>query len=64
MHITLPARRRAATGSGRRPRRAARLSATLAVLAVPALISGTTLAGPASASSVLTTHITPTNTFS
>ena len=63
MHITMPARRRAATEPGRRPRRAARLSATVAALAVPALIGGTALASPASASSVLTTHITPTNTF-
>lgn len=62
MNITLPALRRHRDGSGRRPRRAARLSAALAVLAVPALL-GATLAGPASASTAFTAHVTPANTF-
>jgi len=52
MKIKLPARRRAA-----------RLSALLAGLAVPALVGGAALAGPASASTGFTTHITPANTF-
>jgi hypothetical protein len=62
MNITLPALRRHRDGSGRRPRRAVRISAALAVLAVPALL-GATLAGPASASAGFTTHVTPNNTF-
>jgi hypothetical protein len=62
MNITLPALRRHRDGSGRRPRRAARLAAALAVLAVPGLL-GATLAGPASASAGFTTHVTPNNTF-
>ena len=62
MNITLPALRRHRDGSGRRPRRAVRISAALAVLAVPALL-GATLAGPASASGGFTTHVTPNNTF-
>ena len=44
MNITLPALRRHRDGSGRRPHRAVRISAALAVLAVPALL-GATLAG-------------------
>lgn len=62
MNIKLPALRRHRDGSGRRPRRAARISAALGVLAVPALL-GATLAGPASASTAFTTHVTPDNTF-
>ena len=62
MNIALSALRRRRDGSGRRPRRAARISAVLGVLAVPALL-GATLAGPASASTAFTTHITPNNTF-
>jgi hypothetical protein len=62
MNIALPALRRHRDGSGRRPRRAARISAALGVLAVPALL-GATLAGPASASTAFTTHITLNNTF-
>jgi Ricin-type beta-trefoil lectin domain-like len=62
MNITLPALRRHRDGSGRRPRRAVRISAALAALAVPALL-GATLAGPASASTGFTTHVTPNNTF-
>lgn len=61
MNITLPALHRHRDGSGR-PRRAARLAAALAVLAVPGLL-GATLAGPASASAGFTTHVTPNNTF-
>jgi len=52
MRIALPTRRRAA-----------RLTAAVAALAAPALIGGAVLAGPASASSTFTTHITPDNTF-
>jgi hypothetical protein len=58
MRIKLPVHRRA----GHRPRRA-RLVAILAGLAVPALLGGTLLAGPASASTGFTTHITPNNTL-
>jgi Ricin-type beta-trefoil lectin domain-like len=61
MHIAPPARHRATTGTGRRSRRAARLSAMVAGLALPALIGGAALAGNASADT--TTHITPGNTF-
>src|SRR6516162_5628253 len=52
MKIKLPARRRAA-----------KLSALLAGLAVPALVGGAVLAGPASASTQFTVHVTPNNTF-
>jgi len=52
MKIKLPARRRAA-----------RLCAVLAGLAVPALVGGAVLAGPASASTAFTIHVTPNNTF-
>ncbi|MBV9451138.1 MAG: RICIN domain-containing protein [Streptosporangiaceae bacterium] len=67
MHIKLPTSRRHRDGARRHPRRAARLSAarlwaTLAVLATPA-VAGAVLAGPASASSSFTTHLTPNNTF-
>jgi hypothetical protein len=62
MHIKLPASRRHRDGSRRHPRRAARLSAVLAVLATPALL-GAMLAGPASASSSFTIHVTPNNTL-
>ena len=62
MNIKLPAGRRNRDWFARRPRRAARLSAALAVLATPVLL-GATLAGTASASSGFTTHITPNNTF-
>jgi hypothetical protein len=51
MHIKLPA-----------SRRAARLSAVLALLATPALL-GAVLAGPASASTSFTVHVTPNNTL-
>jgi hypothetical protein len=61
MNIKLPARHRRRDES-RRPRRAARLSAVLAVLGVPALL-GVTLTGTASASTAFTTHLTPENTF-
>jgi hypothetical protein len=62
MRIKLPAHRRTDTASGHRPRRA-RLAAILAGLAVPALIGGTLLAGPASASSGFQTEVTPNNTL-
>jgi hypothetical protein len=62
MRIKLPVHRRTATVSGHRPRRA-RLTAILVGLAVPALLGGTLLAGPASASTGFTTEITPNNTF-
>lgn len=62
MHIKLPVSRRHRDGARRHPRRAARLSAALALLATPALL-GAVLAGPASASSSFTTHLTPNNTF-
>jgi hypothetical protein len=61
MNIKLPTHRRRCDGS-RRPRRAARLSAVLALLGVPALLSAT-LAGTASASTAFTTHLNPANTF-
>lgn len=63
MTVKLPARRRAAEGSARRPRRAARLTALVAGIAAPALIGAAALAGPASASSGFDTHITPNNTL-
>ncbi len=62
MHITLPARRRDRDGSRPQPRRAARLSAVLAMLATPVLL-GAVLAGPASASTAFTVHVTPNNTL-
>jgi hypothetical protein len=62
MNIKLPVGRRHRDESGRRPRRAARISAALAALAVPAAL-GAALAGPASASTAFTTHLTPNNTF-
>lgn len=62
MHIKLPASRRHRDGSRRHPRLATRVSAVLAGLAAPALL-GALLAGPASASSAFTTHVTPNNTF-
>jgi Ricin-type beta-trefoil lectin domain-like len=62
MRINLPAGRRHRDGSRRLPRRAARLSAAGAALAIPALL-GVTLASAASASSSFTTHLTPNNTF-
>ncbi|HUN32233.1 MAG TPA: RICIN domain-containing protein [Trebonia sp.] len=43
--------------------RTARLSAVLAGVAVPALVASTALAGPASASTEFTVHITPDNTL-
>ncbi len=51
MHLKLPA-----------SRRASRLSAVLALLATPALL-GAVLAGPASASTSFTVHVTPNNTL-
>jgi hypothetical protein len=59
MNIKLPTRLR---DEFRRSRRAARLSAVLAVLGVPALLS-VTLAGTASASTAFSAHLTPNNTF-
>jgi len=72
MNINLLTRRRAAgsgrgsahtAGSGRRSRRAARLSAGLAAIAGLALLGSAARAGPASASTSFTYHITPENTF-
>ena len=62
MNIHLPFRR--GTGEpGRRPRRAARMTAALAALAVPALIVSTVAVGSASARSIFNIHISPNNTF-
>lgn len=61
MNIKLSAIRRHRDGA-RHPRRAARLSAVGAALAVPALV-GAALAGPAMASTSFTTHVTPNNTL-
>lgn len=59
----MPAHHRTATGPERRPRHAARLTAAVAGLALPALIGGAVLAGNASASTAFTTHVSPDNTF-